>query len=504
MPNAIVYTRVSTDEQAKTGLSLENQEKACRDFAERGGYKVVEVFREEGVSAKTTDRKELIRLLSFCRMHKGEVDTLIVWKVDRFARRAEDHLALRAMLIKLGVQLLSVTEPIDNTNTGRLMETVLAGFAQFDNEVRAERSKGGTYARIEQGGWPFYAPIGYKNIKDSLGRPTLEKDPARSALVVQVLNEYRTGNYTQRQVAEFANEIGLRTRKDHRLSTQTVVNLLRNSAYIARVKSRTSGELLPALHEPLISDEVFYDIQDVLAGRGKEFRRQKDEDWPLRAGFIRCADCNAPLTGSSPKGRNKQYPKYSCPQCRTSQTGKPVSIGREALHEEFRELLETIRPEKHVLALFKKVTLSRWNEEYKELYQRKLQLAKDLEALDSKRQRVMDLFIDDKIAESDKDSQLTKIDSERTVIRLRRSELEQEVDDREAVINVAVDFMSNVSRYWSTSPLQLQKRFQNLVFPEGIAYELGEGFRTAKLGASYEVIRRLSTKSVQSGGDAWT
>ena len=504
MASAIIYTRVSTDEQAKTGLSLENQEKACRDFAERSGYKVLQVFREEGVSAKTADRKELINLLNFCRTHKGDVDTLIVWKVDRFARRAEDHLTLKALLIKFGVQLLSVTEPIENTNTGRLMETVLAAFAQFDNEVRAERSKGGTYARIEQGGWPFYAPIGYRNVSDSLNRPTLEKDSARAPLVSQVFNEYRTGNYTQRQIAEFAYGIGLRTRKDHKLSTQTVVNLLRNPAYTARVKSRMSGEFLLALHEPIISDEVFYDVQDILAGKGKEFRRQKDEDWPLRAGFIRCADCDAPLTGSSPKGRSKQYPKYSCPQCRTSQTGKPVSIGREALHEDFKELLETIRPEKHILALFKKVTLNRWNEEYKELHQRKLQLTKDLEALDSKRQRVMDLFIDDKIAESDKESQLTKIDSERAVIRLRRSELEQEVDNREVVIDVAIDFMSNVSRYWNVAPLQLQKRFQNLVFPDGIAYEFGEGFRTAKLGSAYEVVKALDTKTVQFGGDAWT
>src|SRR5437868_4886173 len=107
MHSAVIYTRVSTDEQAKTGLSLENQEKACREFAERSGYKVLEVFREEGVSAKTADRKEIMSLLNYCRTHKGEVDALIVWKVDRFARRAEDHLTLKALLVKFGVQLLS-------------------------------------------------------------------------------------------------------------------------------------------------------------------------------------------------------------------------------------------------------------------------------------------------------------------------------------------------------------------------------------------------------------
>jgi site-specific DNA recombinase len=310
-------------------------------------------------------------------------------------------------------------------------------------------------------------------------------------------------NYTQRQITEFAHKIGLTSRKGSKLSVQSLANILRNSAYISRVKSRNTGELISALHEPIISDEVFHDVQDVLAGKGYELRKQKDDKWPLRAGFVKCAECESPLTGSKPKGRSKYYPKYNCPKCRTSITGKPVSIDRDSLHEEFKVLLEHVKPENHVLALFKKVVLQRWNEEYKDLHKRKTQLNKDLDALDNKRQRVMDLYIEGKISDNDKETQLSKIDSERTVSKLRRSELEQDIDNREVVIDIAVDFMSNVSKYWSAAPLQLQRRFQNLVFPEGIAYEFGKGFRTAKLGSAYEVVTALSTKSVQNGGDGW-
>jgi site-specific DNA recombinase len=499
MPSAVVYTRVSTEEQAKTGLSLENQEKACREFAERNGYQVLEVFREEGVSAKTADRKELMKMLNYCRSNKGGVDAVIVWKVDRFARRAEDHLALKAVLIKQNVQLLSVTEPIEDTNTGRLMETVLAAFAQFDNELRAERSKGGTYARVEQGGYPFYAPLGYANVKDSLKRPTLNKDSIRAPLIAQIFNEHKSGNYTQKQIAQFAFQIGLRSRKGQKLATQTVVNILQNPVYMSKVKSPSTGELIPAIHEPIITEEIYYDVQDIFKGKGKEFREEKDKNWPLRSGFLICATCKSPITGSSPKGRYKNYPRYSCPTCRKSITGKPVSVGRVEIHSEFIRLLENIRPEKHVLVLFRKVTLARWNEDYKELNKRNSQLANDFEALNHRRQRVMDLYVDGKLSDEDKDDQLTKIDSERSVIRIRRSELDEDVDNRELVIDVAVDFMNNVSKYWSTAPLKLQKRFQNLVFPDGIEYVFGEGFGTANLGAAYEMVAALSAKTTKSG-----
>jgi site-specific DNA recombinase len=492
--NVVIYTRVSTDEQAKTNLSLENQEKACLDYAERKGYSVQKVFCEEGVSAKTTDRKELVKLIEYCRDNKGNIDSAIVWKVDRFARKAEDHLSLRAMLMKFGVKIESVTEPIEDTNTGRLMETLLAAFAQFDNEVRAERSTSGRNARIAQGGWPNYAPLGYINHKDSINRPTLREDPTRAPLVTKVFEEFCNGTYTQQKITDFAYAIGLRSRKNNKLAIQTIVNMLRNKAYISKIITN-DGEEIDTLHKPLVSEEIFYTVQAILSGRSKELRRKKDTYWPLRAGFVTHAHCGRALTGSSPKGRKKHYPKYSCPQCKAADTGKPVSVDREQLHTEFEKLLKAIRPNKRQLLLFKKIVLSRWNEECKDLKERKKQAAKNLELLDTKRQNVLDLFIEGRLSDKEKDEQLAKVETDRVALRLKHSEIDQEVDNREQVIDIAIDFMTNVSNYWRTAPLELQRRFQNLVFPDGITYEFENGFGTAKMSKSYEVIQDMDVKN---------
>jgi DNA invertase Pin-like site-specific DNA recombinase len=157
MIGAVIYVRVSTKEQTEN-LSLPTQLRACEEYCRREGYEVLERFKEEGESAKTTDRSELQKLLKYCRTHKGKVHFLIVYNLTRFAREKYDHFALRAHLKSLGISLRSATEPIDDTSTGKLMEGVLASFAQFDNDVRSERTRAGMRAALELGRWTFPAP----------------------------------------------------------------------------------------------------------------------------------------------------------------------------------------------------------------------------------------------------------------------------------------------------------------------------------------------------------
>lgn len=162
MVGAVIYIRVSTKEQTEN-LSLSTQLKACEEYCERQGFEVLARFREEGESAKTADRTELQKLLHFCRTNKGRVQFVVVFNLTRFAREKYDHFALRAHLKSLGISLRSATEPIDDTSTGKLMEGVLAAFAQFDNDVRSERTRGGMKAALELGRWMFLAPLGYLN-----------------------------------------------------------------------------------------------------------------------------------------------------------------------------------------------------------------------------------------------------------------------------------------------------------------------------------------------------
>lgn len=94
MKKAIIYTRVSTTEQANKGFSLAKQKEDCITFAKKQGFEVVKIFEERGESAKTTDRKELQSLLKYCTENRKQISALIVWKFDRLSRNVEDHYSL--------------------------------------------------------------------------------------------------------------------------------------------------------------------------------------------------------------------------------------------------------------------------------------------------------------------------------------------------------------------------------------------------------------------------
>src|SRR5260370_38618102 len=181
MVGAVIYIRVSTKEQTEN-LSLSTQLKACEEYCERQSFEVLARFREEGESAKTADRTELQKLLHFCRTNKGRAQFVVVFNLTRFAREKYDHFALRAHLKPLGISLRSATEPIDDTSTGKLMEGVLAAFAQFDNDVRSERTRGRMPAALELRRWTFLAPLGfhrriYESPTHSRYRPRFQQPP---------------------------------------------------------------------------------------------------------------------------------------------------------------------------------------------------------------------------------------------------------------------------------------------------------------------------------------
>jgi site-specific DNA recombinase len=184
MVGAVIYVRVSTKEQIEN-LSLPTQLRACEEYCRRQGYEVLERFHEERESAKSTDRSQLQNLLTFCRLNKGRVHFVVVFNLTRFARDKYDHFALRSHLQSLGISLRSATEPIDDTSTGKLMEGVLAAFAQFDNDVRSDRTRAGMKAALELGRWVFLAPIGYLNAPRSIGK-SLIHDPASAARSARV------------------------------------------------------------------------------------------------------------------------------------------------------------------------------------------------------------------------------------------------------------------------------------------------------------------------------
>lgn len=293
--NAIIYLRVSTEDQINN-TSLESQERDCRRYAGASGYEVIEVIRDEGESAKTADRPGLLHLLS--RARKKDVHAVIAWKVDRLSRNAGDYHTIRAALTGSGVKIFSATEVLEETPAGRFLETMLAGVAQFDNEVRAQRTSTGMQSTVEKGGWVVKAPNGYVNHRDEIGS-TLAVDPVRGPMVREALRQFATGRWTQKQVGTYLG-----------LHHSTTKKLLMHPVY-AGFHARKEGEIA-GRWEPLITR---HEHNHILARMGTKPRVHEEDGYWLK-GLLFCGACGSQARASrsrSKSGRHYQY--YHCTEC---------------------------------------------------------------------------------------------------------------------------------------------------------------------------------------------
>ena len=156
---SVIYCRVSTEDQAERGYSLDAQEKDCRKFSINLGYEVDKTFIERGESAKTQNRTQLIKLLDHLYRNKGKIQAVIVWKIDRLTRSTADYHALIATFAKLDIKLLSVTENNEETPTGEFLRSMFAALAQLDNTQKSERTKRVMMEAVKSGRWCWRAPV---------------------------------------------------------------------------------------------------------------------------------------------------------------------------------------------------------------------------------------------------------------------------------------------------------------------------------------------------------
>ena len=485
MVGAVTYIRVSTKEQTEN-LSLSTQLKACEEYCERQGFEVLARFREEGESAKTADRTELQKLLQYCRSNKGRVQFVVVFNLTRFAREKYDHFALRAHLKSLGISLRSATEPIDDTSTGKLMEGVLAAFAQFDNDVRSDRTRAGMRAALELGRWTFLAPLGYMNAPRAMGK-SLILDPERASLVRRAFQDFATGRFTKQEVRANITALGLKTRRGQPVPSQTFDAMLRNQVYIGRVDVPDYGVSTRGDFEPLVSEKVFYRVQAILDGRLEMTapRQRNDPDFPLR-GYVRCESCGKPLTASWSKGRSDYYAYYHCrPGCHAAS-----NIAKTKLEEMFVDELTRLQPTPGFMRLVKDRVLHAWREMKADAKQRVVEVERKQKAIHEKLDRLDEAFLYERTIDIERyDRQRDKLREELTLVQMDRHATELEEMDVEGILAFAERVLPSASNLWVQSSLNQKQRLQQLFFPEGVRFD---GKRLVGTGLTLPVFNYLA------------
>ena len=497
-PKAIIYARVSTEEQAKHNFSLENQVEVCTRWVAGHGYELATApFIDAGQSAKTMNRPALQKLLEYCRKHKDRINAVVIYKIDRIARNLVDHTAIKLILSQNGVSLYSSTEAIDNTTTGKLVENIMATIAQFDNDTKSDRTKDGIKKRVGKGQISWVASRGYRHVLKADGKKTIEPDPEIAPYIKRLFEEYAKGIYKVTEITRMAQAWGLKAKRSNKpIRQQAVHKILRSKLYTGRFDHK--GEEVEGDFEPIISIELFNKVQFYLGvntNNTSHPKRMLNPDFPLRV-TARCTKCGGKFTGSWSRGNGGKYAYYHCAKCHAPNIAKAV------FEAQFMEFLQRLSPKPDEARLFRAVVTDAWQKKQNEIGQDMAQFDKQIQKAEDEKQKVIDLakrgVLDDETAKDE----LTKAKEKIALLRIQRNEFQIDEFDLEAGLNFCLFFMENVHRLWHEATLAQKIKFQEMVFPKGVTYDY-KTFGTTEIASIYELKQAISDKKstmVPSGG----
>ena len=159
-----IYVRVSTDEQAKEGISMDAQIQKCKSYCDARDWEATQIYTDAGQSAGTMNRPAVQQLIK--DLDHGKFQNILVYKFDRFSRNLRDLISFLDNIKKKGINFTSVTENIDTTTAmGEAFFQMIGVFAQLERGMVKERVKLAFDKKAEDGGALNRTPFGYKIIK---------------------------------------------------------------------------------------------------------------------------------------------------------------------------------------------------------------------------------------------------------------------------------------------------------------------------------------------------
>ena len=265
MAKCAIYVRVSTEEQAKVGYSLDEQEKRCRNYVAMKGDTLFKIYRDEGFSGrKIKERRSYIQMLK----ESDHWDKLVFWKLDRIHRNARNFMEMADELGKKGKEFASVVDNIDtDTAMGRFALDLFVRMAQLESEVTGERVEMGMQAKVEAGEWVTRPAFGYDILESENGKSMLAVNELEAELVKMIYRLKIEEGYSDYAISYHLN-MGCVEGKPWKTKTGKlwtpvqIKRILHNPLYIAKLrirdrKRKTASKMVDAKHEAIVKEKDF-------------------------------------------------------------------------------------------------------------------------------------------------------------------------------------------------------------------------------------------------------
>lgn len=450
MKVARCYIRVSTQEQADEGYSIQGQKERLTSYCKAMNYIIDDFYIDGGFSGTNRNRPGLEKLIK--DIENKDTDIVLVYKLDRLSRSQKDTLYLiEEIFLKNKVAFVSMQESFDtSTAFGRAMVGILSVFAQLEVENMKERSKMGKAERAKEGLWGGgIDPFGYDYVDGQLIKN------ANAEIVKKAYDLYLAGHGTPTIARELGN-----------ISRSKVRAWLLAPVYAGKIAH--AGKIYPGQHEPIISWETFLEVQKVMESRSN--KKGKTITINTLAGLVKCNQCGA-LYGAR---RGQGYHYLYC----YSRTGYiPEMVKKEGCKNDSwrldrllnlveEELFDLIYDEEY---FFKQINKKRENKIDKELIQ------SEIKELDKKIDKIMNLMLDEDLQNIDNFKNKIKNlhDKKNNLLKILEEEKEESENNEDEFLKDTVFTINNKWEILSVAEKnELLRRVIHVIWIDGDTFEI--------------------------------
>ena len=304
-----IYARVSTEDQAREGFSMGEQEERLIEYCNFKRYQVYKVYKDPGISAKNDKRPSYQEMLQ--DMKDGKINVIVAFKLDRLTRSVYDVEKLMKQVNDAEAEIDCMADESNTvTSNGRMVMRIITSVSQNEIEKCSERTKFGMVGAIEAGHIPIGKCLGFKRVDKKLVPDPLTKD-----VIVKIFNLYLEGNSHQK-IANILNEEKVLGRTNWLDSI--VQKILSNELYkgdFVHGKRQKNPRYYENVVEPIVSKDVWENCQYQKKRNARHYERTATY---LFTNKLKCSKCGSFLGGAASKKKSgKKYYYYKCEHCKT-------------------------------------------------------------------------------------------------------------------------------------------------------------------------------------------
>ncbi len=401
-----LYIRVSTEDQAREGFSLPEQEKRLRAMCEYKGYEIYKVYKDAGISAKTGNHRPAFEELKEDIRNK-KCNTIVVLKLDRLTRSVYDMENIMKFLDENNAYLDCANEEINTTNSsGKMVARLLTTVSQNEIERTSERTKVGLAGAISSGHIPAQAPLGYKH-----ENKLLVPDPLTKDIVIRIFNLYFEGK-TYSNIATIFNEEKVLNKTNWK--DTKILRIITNEVYkgdYVHGKRTNHPTYYENVVEPIVSKELWENCQVQKKKNQRNYMRTQTYIFLQK---LRCPKCGRILAGGASHKikSDKWYFYYRCENCKNN-------IKETEIEKTIKTLLADILEYDNVVNEFFLPVLK------SKIDNPKTELEKEIKNLNSKKERIKKAYIDSLFTEEEFKEETKIIEEQLEVINSKLLENEQ-------------------------------------------------------------------------------